>query len=67
MKMSISHRREDETIESKTRWFKSLSVSERAEIFNSMMESILEVNPGIAEKMNAKTPVREDLKVLTLE
>jgi hypothetical protein len=67
MKTSLSHSREAETIESKTRWFQSLFVSERAEIFNSFMEMILEVNPGIAEKKNAQMPAWQDVRVLIVE
>lgn len=33
MSPAISHERKDETIEAKTRWFKSLSVSERMDMF----------------------------------
>jgi hypothetical protein len=50
MKVAISHNREDEEMDSKARWFQSLSLEERMEVFVSFTDLILENNPGIVEK-----------------
>ncbi len=46
---SISHDRDDESIEAKTRWFRSLSAEERMQVFDEMTEMMLAINPGVAE------------------
>ena len=55
MKMEISHGFEDETMESKARWFHSLPISERMEILCMFTDMILENNPGIVEKRDVKS------------
>lgn len=49
MKIEVSHSFEDETIESKTRWFKSLSISERMDMLCFFTDMIFENNPKIIE------------------
>ena len=55
MKKEVSHGFEDETMESKARWFKSLPISERMEILCMFTDMILENNPGIVEKRDVKS------------
>lgn len=54
MDIGISHNPEDETIEAKTRWFQSLPLSERMEIFCAFTDLALEMNPDLAEKKDAQ-------------
>ncbi len=54
MDKKILHTREDEAIEAKTRWFRSLSLSERMEILCTFTDLALSINPGIAEIREAK-------------
>ncbi|GEM_PF-447924 len=53
MKKRIIHDRSTETIEEKTRWFRSLSMVERAEILNEFTELALAANPKILVKKDA--------------
>lgn len=55
MKIEVSHSFEDETIESKTRWFKSLSISERMDMLCFFTDMIFENNPKIIEKRDVKS------------
>lgn len=50
----ISHNIKDETIESKVRWFRSLSLSERMEMLCDFTDLALEVNPELPEKKDAQ-------------
>ena len=63
MNPSITHDRGEETPEAKARWFQSLSFEERAEIFCSITDLILDVNPEIAE-INRAQPVAGRIRVL---
>ncbi len=56
MKEFISHDRSEETPEAKARWFQSLTLSERMEIFCEITELILSLNPRVAEKKNVEPP-----------
>jgi hypothetical protein len=64
MDKSISHDRKDETLESKARWFQSLSQSERAELLCQFTDMIFSVNPNIVEQKDAQ-PVAGRILVLT--
>jgi hypothetical protein len=63
MHLSISHDRAEETAEAKARWFQSLSLEERAEIFCSITDLILDINPRIVEQKRAQ-PVEGRIRVL---
>lgn len=52
--LSISHDREEETIEAKVRWFQSLSLVERMDLLCACTELILAVNPKIVEQRDAQ-------------
>ncbi len=64
MDKEISHIREEETIEAKTRWFRSLSLSERMEMLCTFTDLALSINPGIVEKRDAKQ-AKKSVQVLT--
>ncbi len=61
----VSHDREEETPEAKARWFQSLTVPERLELFEEVTELALEQNPELIRGSDAETPSQR-LCVLTL-
>lgn len=61
---SISHDRQEETPEAKARWFQSLSMTERMDIFCELTDLILEVNPSLQEKKIAQ-PIPGRIQVIT--
>ena len=63
--LSISHDWQEETLEAKARWFQSLTPPERLDMFFSMMDMILEINPAVAESKDAQ-PVPGRVLVLEL-
>jgi len=60
----ISHDRNEETMEAKARWFQSLSLSERMDLLCFFTDLILQNNPDIVEKKDAK-PVEGRVRVLS--
>lgn len=63
--LGISHDRSEESLRGKARWFQSLSIQERFEIFEEMCELILALQPDIVENKDA-TPIPGRVRVLTL-
>lgn len=63
MNPSVSHDRYEETSEEKARWFQSLSVEERMELFRAFTDLILAVNPHIVEQKDAQ-PIEGRVRVL---
>jgi hypothetical protein len=59
MKQAVLHDRQQETIEAKTRWFRSLSMTERMEVFCSFTDLILSVNDDLKKKNNAQPNVEQ--------
>ena len=56
---TVSHNRQEETLEAKARWFQSLSLSERMELLCSFTDMILDNNPQIVNQKDAHpTPGR---------
>lgn len=53
---SVSHDLLEETIEAKARWFRSLSLEERMEVFCQLTNLVLENNPEI---INTRASGRE--------
>jgi hypothetical protein len=53
MKRSISHSFKAETPEAKARWYQSLSLKQRMEVFNEYTKMLLAVNPKLAERKSA--------------
>ncbi len=54
-KPGISHSRQEETLEAKVRWFRSLSLVERMELLCLFTELMLAANPRIVEQRNAQS------------
>jgi hypothetical protein len=54
----ISHNIDDESIEAKVLWFRTLSISERMEIFCNFTDLALELNPDLAGKKDAQQTQR---------
>lgn len=66
MRPRISHSRDEETPEAKARWFQSLTIDERAQVFDEFMSLILEANPGLLKKKEIDYPGRQ-VRVLRVE
>jgi hypothetical protein len=60
---SISHEIREETIEAKARWFQSLSLEERMDVFVAFTNLILENNPDIVKKKYVR-PASERVRVI---
>jgi len=54
MTPTIWHDRNQESIEAKTRWFKSLSIADRMQIFCSFTDLALSVNPNLKDRNHAQ-------------
>jgi hypothetical protein len=63
---SISHDRQEESIEAKARWFQSLSLSERMDLLCSFTDMVLSVNPRIMQQKDAQ-PVAGRVRVLSID
>ena len=63
MDISIIHDSQEETIEVKTRWFRSLTLAERMEMLCAFTELLLSANPQIVEQKHAE-PVEGRVRVL---
>ncbi len=61
---TISHDFEEETPESKARWFQSLSLSERMEMLCFFTDLVLENNPMIARRQDDQ-PNAKSIRVLS--
>ena len=66
MTPSISHDIRDESLEAKARWFRSLSLEERMDVFVSFTNLILENNPEIVKKKYVR-PASERVRVISKE
>ncbi len=64
MDRSVSHDRQEETMEAKARWFQSLTLDERIELLCQYTDMILAINPDIVEQKNAQ-PVKGRILVLS--
>jgi hypothetical protein len=62
----ISHDRQEETMEAKARWFQSLSLSERMEMFCAFTDLILATNPKIMEQKDAQS-IEGRIRILSQE
>ena len=63
MSESISHSFADETIEAKAKWFQSLSLEERMDVFVAFTNLIVENNPGLLNQKNIR-PALKDVRTL---
>jgi hypothetical protein len=64
MTPTIRHDREQESIEAKTRWFRSLSMADRMEVFCNFTDLALSVNPKLKDQNHAQ-PVAGRIQVLS--
>ncbi len=60
----ISHHIDDETIEAKVRWFRSLPLPERMEVLCNFTDLALEINPDLPKKKNAQ-PSKGRIRILS--
>ena len=63
MNLSITHDHQEETIEAKTHWFRSLTLAERMDMLCAFTELLLLTNPKIVEQRNVE-PVEGRVLVL---
>lgn len=64
MILKIQHDREQESIEAKTRWFQSLSITERMEVFCNFTDMALSVNPKLQGRNHAK-PITGRIQIIS--
>ena len=64
MNTKISHSRDDESIEAKVEWFRSLSVEERMDLLCCFTDLALTLNPDILEKKDDQ-PFNRRIRVLS--
>ena len=65
MNRSISHDRQDESFEAKARWFQSLSMDERMQVFCELTDLLLENNPDLVRAKDAQ-PIPGRVHVLSV-
>jgi hypothetical protein len=64
MELMIKHDREQESIEAKAKWFQSLSIEERMEMFCNFTDLALSINPKLKDR-NCAQPVKGRIQVLS--
>ncbi len=64
MDSQISHDRNDESIEAKVLWFRSLSLSERMDVLCAFTDLALELNPQLPDKKCAQ-PTKGRIQILS--
>ncbi|MCX7886934.1 MAG: hypothetical protein N3B01_06745 [Verrucomicrobiae bacterium] len=62
----VSHARSEESMEAKARWFQSLTLQERMELFCAFVDLALTVNPQLRNPRHAE-PIEGRVRVLTAE
>jgi len=66
MTPTVEHNRQQESIEAKTRWFSSLSMAERMEVFCSFTDLALSVNPGLSVRSQSHAkPIAGRIQILS--
>ena len=60
----ISHNIDDESIEAKVLWFRTLPISERMEMLCNFTDLALELNPDLAGKRDAQ-PTKRRVRILS--
>jgi hypothetical protein len=63
---SISHDIRDESLEAKARWFQSLALEERMDVFVAFTNLILENNPDVVKQKYVR-PASERIRVISKE
>ena len=64
MNSQISHDRNDESIEAKVLWFRSLSLSDRMDVLCAFTDLALELNPQLSDKKYAQ-PTKGRVQILS--
>jgi hypothetical protein len=64
MNSKISHDRNDETIEAKVKWFRTLNLSERMDMLCAFTDFALELNPQLPDKKYAQ-PTKGRIQILS--
>lgn len=64
MNENISHSRDDESIEAKVKWFRSLSLAERMDLLCDFTDLALAINPGLADQKDV-TPIEGRIRVIS--
>jgi hypothetical protein len=64
MTLTIQHDRSQESLEAKTRWFRSLTLAERMDIFCDFTDLALSVNPDLKDRNHAQ-PIAGRIQVLS--
>jgi len=64
MNVNISHNRDDESIEAKVEWFRSLSIEERMDLLCCYTDLALTLNPEILEKKDDQ-PFNRRIQILS--
>ena len=64
MNSKISHDRNDETIEAKVKWFRTLNLSERMDMLCAFTDFALELNPQLPDKKYAQ-PTKVRIQILS--
>jgi hypothetical protein len=64
MKLTIRHDRNQESLEAKTLWFRSLSMADRMDVFCSFIELALSVNPNLKDRSHAQ-PIAGRVQILS--
>ena len=64
MNSQISHDWNDETIEAKVLWFRSLSISDRMDVLCAFTDLALELNPQLPDKKYAK-PTKGRIQIVS--
>ena len=60
----ISHNIDDESIEAKVLWFRTLPISERMEMLCNFTDLALDLNPDLAGKEDAQ-PTKRRVRILS--
>jgi hypothetical protein len=63
---SISHDIRDESLAAKARWFQSLPLEERMDVFVAFTNLILENNPDVVKKKYVR-PASERIRIISKE
>jgi hypothetical protein len=61
---TVQHDRKTETIEAKARWFQSLSMAERMDVFCEFTDLSLSVRPELKDKKDVK-PIAGRIQILS--
>lgn len=64
MTPTVEHDRRTESIEAKARWFQSLSMTDRMDVFCEFTELSLSVQPDLKDKKNVK-PIAGRIQILS--